>query len=226
MSLSGVILRYIFGGSTLFYTQGRISIYHNADSLTLQYVITLTQRDMKSYYYFVRNLNGFSPNDVVYKVAVGVSFKDVAKMSLVQEYSKDCGMYFEIVSPRSDAAVSQLAKSLFAGTSFPELYLRTAVVSIHELYKMIIDDSFLSFEKNLGFPRQQAQLISHLSPYFKLRNYPSPCITFCPSLRRKYLSLRKCTDFTRACIGFWLILGLFLLSAYLEGIERVTYSLW
>lgn len=181
---------------------------------------------MKSYYYFVRNLNGFNSDDVVYKVAVGVSFKDVAKMSLVQEYAKDCGMYFEIVSNKSDAAIGQLAKSLFAGSSFPEMYLRTAVVSIHELYKMILDDSFITFEKNLGFPRQQAQLLSHFSPSFKLRNSPSSCITFCPSLRRKYLSQRESTDFTRACIGFGLILGLFLLSAYLEGIERVTYSLW
>lgn len=181
---------------------------------------------MKSYYYFVRNLNGFSSNDVVYKVAVGVSFKDVAKMSLVQEYAKDCGMYFEVVSNKSDAAIGQLAKSLFAGSSFPEMYLRTAVVSIHELYKMILDDSFTAFEKNLSFPRQQAQLLSHFSPSFKLRNSPSSCITFCPSLRRKYLSQRESADFTRACIGFGLILGLFLLSAYLEGIERVTYSLW
>ena len=226
MSLSGVILRCIFGGSTLFYTQGRISIYHNVDSKTLRYVITLTQRDMKSYYYFVRNLNGFSPNDVVYKIAVGVSFKDVAKMSLVQEYSKDCGMYFEIVSPKSDAAVSQLAKSLFVGSSFPELYLRTAVVSIHELYRMILDDSFTAFEKNLGFPRHQAQLISHFSPSFKLRNSPSSSNTICHTLRRKYLSQSESADLTRACIGFGLILGLFLLSAYLEGIERVTYILF
>lgn len=181
---------------------------------------------MKSYYYFVRNLNGFSSDDVVYKVAVGVSFKDVAKMSLIKEFAKDCGMYFEIVSPKSDAAVSQLAKSLFAGSSFPELYLRTAVLSVHELYRLIVDDSFITFEKNLGFPRQQAQLISHLSPSFKLRNSPSSSITICPSLRRKYLSQRESADFSRACIGFGLILGLFLLSAYLEGIERVTYSLW
>ena len=226
MSLSGVILRYIFGGSTLLFTRGRISIYHNADSVALQYVITLTQRDMKSYYYFVRNLNGFSSDDVVYKVAVGVSFKDVAKMSLVQEYAKDCGMYFEIVSPKSDAAVSQLAKSLFVGSSFPELYLKTAVLTIHELYKMILDDSFIAFEKNLDFPRAQAQMISHFSPSFKLRNSPSSCITICPSLRRKYLSQSESADFTRACIGFGLILALFLLSSYLEGIERVTYVLW
>lgn len=181
---------------------------------------------MKSYYYFVRNMNGFSSDDVVYKVAVGVSFKDVAKMSLVREYANDCGMYFDIVSPRSDAAISQLAKSLFAGSSFPELYLRTAVVSVHELYKMILDDSFLSFEKNLAFPKAHVQMLSHFSPSFKLRNSPSSSITICPSLRRKYLSQSECASFTRACIGFGLILGLFLLSGYLEGIERATYPLW
>lgn len=181
---------------------------------------------MKSYFYFVRNLNGFSSDDVVYKVAVGVSFKDVAKMSLVQEFARDCGMYFERVSATSDAAISLLAKSLFPGSSYPEIYLRTAVVSIHELYRMILDDSFLSFEKNLAFPKAHVQMLSHFSPSFKLRNSPSSCITICPSLRRKNLSQSESADFTRACIGFGLILGLFLLSGYLEGIERLTYMLF
>ncbi len=181
---------------------------------------------MKSYFYFVRNLNGFKSDDVVYKVAVGVSFKDVAKMSLVQEFAKDCGMYFERVSNTSDASITLLAKSLFPGSSYPEVYLRTAVVSIHQLYKMILDDSFLSFEKNLAFPKAHVQMLSHFSPSFKLRNSTSSSITICPSLRRKYLSQSEGAQFTRACIGFGLILGLFLLSGYLEGIERLTYTLW
>lgn len=181
---------------------------------------------MKSYFYFVRNLNGFSSDDVVYKVAVGTSFKDVAKMSLVREFASDCGMYFERVSAKSDASISLLAKSLFTGSSYPEIYLRTAVVSVHELYRMILDDSFLSFEKNLAFPKAHAQILSHFSPSFKLRNSPSSCITKCPTLRRKYLSLTEGDQITRACIGFGLILGLFLLSGYLEGIERLTYMLW
>lgn len=181
---------------------------------------------MKSYFYFVRNLNGFKSDDVVYKVAVGMSFKDVAKMSLVQEFAKDCGMYFERVSTTSDASITLLAKSLFPGSSYPEVYLRTAVVSIHQLYKMILDDSFLSFEKNLTFPKAHVQMLSHFSPSFKLRNSPSSCITICPTLRRKYLSHAESADFTRACIGLGLILVLFLLSGYLEGIERLTYTLW
>lgn len=181
---------------------------------------------MKSYFYFVRNMNGFSSDDVVYKVAVGSSLKDVAKMSLVSEFARDCGMYFERVSTRSDASISLLAKSLFPGSSYPEIYLRTAVVSVHELYRLILDDSFISFEKNLSFPKAHAQLLSHFSPSFKLRNSQSSCITTCPTLRRKYLSQTEGDQITRACIGFGLILGLFLLSGYLEGIERLTYMLW
>lgn len=181
---------------------------------------------MKSYFYFVRNLNGFSSDDVVYKVAVGTSFKDVAKMSLVREFAKDCGMYFERVSTMSDASISLLAKSLFPSSSYPEIYLRTAVVSVNELYKLILDDSFISFEKNLAFPKAHAQLLSHFSPSFKLRNSPLSCITKCPTLRRKYLSQKEGDQITRACIGFGLILGLFLLSGYLEGLEKLTYMLW
>lgn len=178
---------------------------------------------MKRYYYFVRNLNGFCPNDVVYKVAVGSSMREHAKMVLVSEFAKDCGIYFQPVSDVSDRAISSLANSLFKGTSFALMYLRRANVSISELYQMIVDDSFVTFERNLTEPTTKFRLLSLLSPSFFFINQPSKCITSCQPSRSKYLSHAKGSENTQVLISVWLILGLFLLAGYLEGLERWTY---
>ena len=178
---------------------------------------------MKRYYYFVRNLNGFGSDDVVYKVAVGSSMREHAKMILVSEFARDCGMYFQPVSDKSDRAISSLANSLFKGTSFALMYLRRANVSISDLYQMIVDDSFITFERNLTEPKTKFRLLSLLSPSFFFINQPSKCITSCQPSRSKYLSPAEGSENTHVLISVWLILGLFMLAGYLEGLERWTY---
>ena len=178
---------------------------------------------MKRYYYFVRNLNGFGSDDVVYKVAVGSSMREHAKMVLVSEFARDCGMYFQPVSDVSDRAISSLANSLFKGTSFALMYLRRANVSISDLYQMIVDDSFVTFERNLTEPTTKFRLLSLLSPSFFFINQPSKCITSCQPSRSKYLSPAEGSENTRVLIGVCLILVLFMLAGYLEGLERCTF---
>lgn len=178
---------------------------------------------MKRYYYFVRNLNGFCPDDVVYKVAVGSSMREHAKMVLVAEFASDCGMYFHPVSDVSDRAINSLANSLFAGTSFALMYLRRANISISDLYQMIVDDSFATFEKNLTEPTAKLHLLSLLSPSFLFLNQQSKCITSCQPSRSKYLSHAEGSQNTQVLISVWLILGLFILAGYLEGLERCTF---
>lgn len=178
---------------------------------------------MKRYYYFVRNLNGFCSNDVVYKVAVGSSMREQAKLVLVSEFAKDCGMYFQPVSDVSDRAIESLANSLFTGSSFALMYLRRADISICDLYQMIVDDSFLTFEKNLTEPTTKFRLLSLLSPSFLFLNQPSKCNTTCQPSRSKYLSHAEGSENTHVLISVWLILGLFILAGYLEGLERCTF---
>lgn len=178
---------------------------------------------MKRYYYFVRNLNGFGSDDVVYKVAVGSSMREHAKMILVSEFARDCGMYFQPVSDVSDRAISSLANSLFKGTSFALMYLRRANISISDLYQMIVDDSFTTFEKNLAEPTAKLRLLSLLSPSFFFINQPIKCITTCQPSRSKYLSHAKGSENTLVLISVCLILGLFMLAGYLEGLERCTF---
>ena len=178
---------------------------------------------MKRYYYFVRNLNGFGSNDVVYKVAVGTSMREHAKMILISEFARDCGMYFQPVSDKSDRAINSLANSLFKGTSFALMYLRRANISISDLYQMIVDDSFTTFEKKLAKPTAKLRLLSLLSPSFFFINQPIKCITSCQPSRSKYLSHAKGSENTHVLISVCLILVLFILAGYLEGLERWTF---
>ena len=58
--------------------------------------------------------------------------------------------------------------------------------------------------------------------YLGVANRSFRSITTCQPYRRKYLSPEKGSDITHALIGFCLILVLFIISGYLEGLERWT----
>lgn len=178
---------------------------------------------MKSYFWFVRQMHGFGVDDVVYKVSVGSSMREQAKLALVQEYAKDCGMYLERVSDSSDMAISNLAKSLFKDSSLANLYLRRANLTISQLYKIIIDDSFEKFEKSVTFSHSHALLLSLISPSSFYHQKQSHSNTICQPYRRKNLSQSGGNEITNVLIKAGFILALFLLSGYLEHLERYTY---
>lgn len=176
---------------------------------------------MKRYFYFVRNLYGFGANDVVYKVGVGSSLRESAQAELINQYAADCGCYFRLVSDESDRAIDLLAKSLFPDSKFALLHLRRANLSVSELFRLIVEDSFATFERDLHESRSKFQLLSILSPSFFYHNHKSNCITTCQPNRRKYLSPAKGSDNTRVAVAVGVIIVLFLISGYLEGLERV-----
>ena len=178
---------------------------------------------MKRNYCFVRKVGHFDREDVVYHVSVGDSLKDGAQLALIQEYCKDCGFYFKRWSDGVDRTINLLSKRLFPGTSFARLFLRSAQISIDDLYRMIIDDSFENFEKSLTVKPQWATLLTNISPTFHLLNSRKICNTPCHPPRRKYLSRRAWGERQKVALAAWLILVLFLTSAYLEHIERLFY---
>ena len=108
--------------------------------------------------------------------------RENAKLALVQEYVKDCGMYLKVVDDTSDKTISMLANSLFGGSSFSTLYLRRANVSISQLYDLIVDDSFVRFEATISFSKTHALLLSLVSPSSHWYQTQSNCNTIVPTL--------------------------------------------
>lgn len=178
---------------------------------------------MKTKYYFVRNINGFTTEDVVYTVFIGTSRRELSKLELIKCYAHDCGMYFKPVDQDSRQTIMNLANSLFKGAALPMMYLRTTAVSAGELYDMIINDSFVKFESELCCTRPWFFLMGLLDPHSSFyRPAISYCNTTCPT-KRKYLSHKSQEGIIDTLIKIGLILAAFLCSGYLEGIEKYAY---
>ena len=178
---------------------------------------------MKHRYIFIRNLNGFGVDDVVYHVWIGDSSRELTKLELIRCYCKDTGFYFKLYDDNVSKSIWNLASSLFKGTSMPTLYLRTAHVSASELFDLIVDNAFVSFENSLTVSRAWSFVNMVLSPSSYFQNQLSRCNTSCPPSGRQYLSHDHGGEILSVAIKVGLILGLFLTSGYLEHIERCIY---
>lgn len=104
---------------------------------------------MKSKYCFLRTNGQLSPGDVVYQVWVGSFLREFTKLTLVQEYCKDCGLYIEKWSPEVDSRLEKMKALYGGGASVLSSPFLSASITISKLYALIIDDSFESFERNL-----------------------------------------------------------------------------
>lgn len=173
---------------------------------------------MKTKYCFIRNPHHFTREDVVYTVYVGTSEREQVLLTLIGEYVKDTGIYFKKWSNTVDITLLELRSHLFRDSIQTRFYLRTASVSVSDLYRLIIDDSWYSFEKTLTTPRAQFHLISMLSPSFFFANSPVGKKVSASSAKRKNLSHNGDSELVSAVVHFGLILVLFLFAGYLEGV--------
>lgn len=178
---------------------------------------------MKSYYYFVRDMSCPSRQTIIYHVAVGTSDREQVKFALVREYCRDCGLFFRPVSKSSDIAVSNLVKSLFPGSSWFVSPLRHATISITELYALIVDDSFASFEAS--FTEKKGSYNFRRSINYVLfckdnRKKVHPLLLTHP---RKYLKSESEPGLDSFLISSLVIAAIFLLAGFLEG--RFVYGL-
>lgn len=220
---AGVIVLEDFCCPRSCFTETIFSIKHNADSHETVVRNYLNHTSMKRKYLFVRKVNQFGYDDVVYHVWVGSSQRELTLLALVQCYCKDCGLFFHQWNDTTAKSVQNLANGLFPGTSASIFLLKRADITIWELYQMILDDSFTAYEKSLARPKGWAKIIQLFDPsIFRYQNV-SKCNTLCLPLIRKYLSDGMEDSLFKAAIAFCLILALFLTSGFLEGIERSLY---
>lgn len=220
---AGVIVLEGFFCPRSCFTETIFSIKHNADSHETVVRNYLILSNMKRKYLFVRQVNHFTMDDVVYHVWVGNSQRELTQLALVQCYCKDCGFFLQPWSDRTAKSVQYLANGLFPGTSASLFLLKRDNVTISELYQMILDDSFTAYEKKLARPKGWSTILCLFDPSLQRYQTQSKCNTSCLPFLRKYLSDGMEDGLFKAAIAFCLILALFLTSGYLEGIERLWY---
>lgn len=164
---------------------------------------------MKSYYCFIRDLGNMQVGSFVYHVAVGTSDRDQTKLALVREYAKDCGFYFHIRSEQTRIALENARRRFVNGYESWREPFNHAKVSISELYKMIIDDSFSFYESSYVSTPAQIRYSHQLDPLFIQSQNNLQCITKCLTSRRKNLSQRLKADTSLVACYFCFILILF-----------------
>lgn len=172
---------------------------------------------MVHYWYFFRELCRPSVESVVYYVKVGASSRQQTKYALVREFCRDCGLYFEPVSCISDDAIRNLEDSLFSGSNWFARKLRRVTISIDELYTLIIDDSFVSFEQTLAEKKGYSYFRSMVDPSFFFAQKNLKKIKTPASPLRKYLKYGKGAPANSFLINSVAVLIVWLITAYFES---------
>lgn len=153
---------------------------------------------MKSKYCFLRSSGNLKPNDVIYQVWVGSFLREFTKLTLVQEYCKDCGLYFEKWSCLVDSRLDEMkSKYQTNGNPLSSPFLSVSI-SIDKLYALILDDSFETFERDLMLtPTEKWCRFNHTIRYHQSLKSPIVTRNAYPHVR-KNLSLRNRREVSNA----------------------------
>lgn len=179
---------------------------------------------MKSKYCFLRSSGLSSPEDFVYVVWVGSSLRELAIKSLVEEYARDCGLYFKRWSPDVDSHIDKASSRYLTDANRLGFAFRTISVSIQELSNLIVNDSFGALEK--------AYTMSQSEKWCRFRNtieYVSALnrsivIQYASPSPRKYLSLAKKSQRVRVVACFVGIVMIFALDALVSHLGNSFFS--
>lgn len=138
---------------------------------------------MKRIYYLIRHLDCLHPDDFVYHVKVGISFREVAKAELIRQFCADNKWYWglrnlDVHSRIMDAA----AKWSTDGYGFGGM-IHFPVMSVNAMYKMLVDGSLDDYESSYKLTPQEVHALFHKSPQYiqsinkKKSNTPCPLLT-------------------------------------------------
>ena len=171
---------------------------------------------MKSKYCFLRTNGQLSQGDVVYQVWVGSFLREFTKLTLVQEFCKDCGLYIEKWSPEVDSHLEKMKAKYGGGASVLSSPFLSASITISKLYALIIDDSFESFERNLFLSQSEKWCRYHQTiKYIGTINRSNVLQNAYPP-RRNNLSLRNGNEGFKAACCFVGILILMAIDALMS----------
>lgn len=178
---------------------------------------------MKHYFCYFEESGQFTPSSRVYKVVVSDGLRDQAKKCLVDNYACDCGFFFRVWDSSTEFELKQLSSG-FVSDSFLHPYgFQIITLTISELYRHIINGTLkTATNSNLYFSNAR-KIVSILSPKYFILLSRSSNATFASTSKRKNLSFAKLAEGKKVGLYFTLILVLFLLAGYLEGVERTIY---
>lgn len=171
-------------------------------------------------YVFLRNPESVNPDSVVFFVRVGESEAERKNLRVINSYAAVMGAWFERVSLSVDSRLIDLELQAFGGIRDVFIRFRTCSISSSDIVRLLKNQELPTFEASYMMPKQSSVLRAMLSTDFFVKWFSKPKKSPCKSLPRKNLSQALGDDFSKAVVGFGLILAFGLLSAVLEVVEK------
>lgn len=177
---------------------------------------------MKSKFCLIRTDQPLDVGSFVYVIWVGCSDSESVKLTLVQEFCKDCGWYFKKWSPDVDSALELRSKiTRVDGTKCVRPY-RMISLSISECYQTIIDDSWSEIEKRATMTKQETYMRFRRDPRFLLTYHRKHCTTSCPPSDVNTFCHRQGEGFYNVIGGLSLAIIIFVLDALVSFIFNLN----
>lgn len=171
-------------------------------------------------YVFLRNPESVNPDSVVFFVRIGDSEAERRNFRVINSYAAVMGAWFERVSLSVDSRLIELERDAFGGIQDVVVRFRTCSISSVDFVRLLMHQGLPAFEASYMMPKQSSVLRAMLSTDFFIKWFSNPKKSPCKSLLRKNLSDALGDDFSKAVVGFGLILAFGLLSAVLEVVEK------
>ena len=171
-------------------------------------------------YVFLRNPESVNPDSVVFFVRVGESETERRNLRVINSYAAVMGAWFERVSLSVDSRLIELEREAFGSIRDVFIRFRTCSISSSDIIRLLENQELPTFEASYMMSKQSSVLRAMLSTDFFVKWFSNPRKRQCKSLPRKNLSHALGDDFSKALVGFGLILAFGLLSAVLEVVEK------
>lgn len=175
---------------------------------------------MKTFFCFIENFDSMSRESKIFKVAVGSDWKSQSKRQLIDLFACDNGHLWRVWDEDTDNLIRSKLNGRCKISDSVVLGLQVVWVDVQILYRAIIDGNTQSLVNPPHVVRNFMRLFSLMSPEFYSTLHQSKVIHRAIPHSRKNLSLSGGGKTFDVGLAYGIMIFLFLLGAFIEGLER------
>ena len=175
---------------------------------------------MKTYFCFIENFDSITRDSKIFKVAVGSDWKSQSKRQLIDLFACDNGHLWRVWDEDTDNLIKSKLNGRCDISDSVVLGLQVVWVDVNVLYRAIIEGDTQSLNNPPHVVRNFMRLFSLMSPEFYSTLHQSNVIHRACPRSRKYLSQSRGGNSINVGMAYGIIIFLFLLGAFIEGLER------
>lgn len=179
---------------------------------------------MKTKYCYIPNVENFTDETRIYAVYVGSSNREIAQCRMVDRYANEHGAFWRPWDGDTEFYLKSLGYKFFTYSEDASLFNRRLDFELPSFVKHIQNNDLDMVRTPANVVRNIRHQLNCLAPSFHIQNSSQRIGKKCLTVPRHYLSHDNMGELVKAVGNFCLILAIFLLSAYLDGIEHLFYQ--